>query len=810
MLKNSSSLPEDKNGMQAAPADTASRQKNIALWTAGIFILLGVAFFIYDVIIVFINQNGRFDLSDKVLMPVTVLMFLVAGASLLLIQRNRFSLATGLLYYYDVLIPPIVAILLLTGILAIVIVYIVLLASVLIIWVLPAASRRSAIVAAVLAVAVSLGIEYWNPVFRMGTGLQNFGFVITGLAAVAVVAISIRQFPSLSLRLKIIMALVGSIVVTVAILASYLLNQAYQTAYTTTEAQITTLNQEHILSIQTFLEEHSQDVIILSQLPDLNTLIAAEQTGADPAAIATDTENVRKDLQAFYDAHPVYDNVRFIDAKGQEVVKVTSSYISATLQNKATRPFFIEPSKLPAGALYTSPLELEQDLGKIIVPNRPVIRFATPVYYNNKLAGVVVGNILAENFLNILNDPNNHVEVVDPQGYYLYDNQGTNKLFGGPNDLKTGFTLTKDLPDQAAALLSGQPGSFTDQQNIDFYAPITLSGGKTPSWFLVYEEPQSEIYAPAVKTLTTSLFILAAILLVAIAISIYFGNSLTAPVISLTHTAQAAAQGDFSVQSDVSSKDEIGTLASTFNSMTAQLHDLIGSLEQRVAARTRDLAVVAEVGTAAATFQETGRLLQEVVDLTKERFNLYHSHIYLLDESGENLVLASGAGQAGRQMVAEKRSIPLKTEQSLVARAARERKGVTVNDVTQAPDFLPNPLLPETRSELAVPMIAGGNLIGVFDIQSDLVGRFTESDISIQTTLAAQVAVSIQNVRSFENARTQAELESNVNAIGLKIQRAGSLEETLQIAIREIGTALGASRVSAKIQSSQISEVDHA
>ena len=138
-----------------------------------------------------------------------------------------------------------------------------------------------------------------------------------------------------------------------------------------------------------------------------------------------------------------------------------------------------------------------------------------------------------------------------------------------------------------------------------------------------------------------------------------------------------------------------------------------------MAARTKDLATVAEVGTATATILEVDELLQAVVDLSKERFNLYHSHIYLLDESGENLVLASGAGEPGRQMVAEKRSIPLDSEQSLVARAARERQGVTVNDVTQSPDFLPNPLLPDTRSELAVPMIVGGNVIGVFDVQSD-------------------------------------------------------------------------------------------
>ena len=154
-------------------------------------------------------------------------------------------------------------------------------------------------------------------------------------------------------------------------------------------------------------------------------------------------------------------------------------------------------------------------------------------------------------------------------------------------------------------------------------------------------------------------------------------------------------------------------------------------------------------------------------------------------------------------MAAEGRSIPLEREQSLVARAAREQKGITVNDVTQDPDFLPNPLLPDTRSELAVPMIVAGNVIGVFDIQSEQVGRFSESDVNIQTTLAAQLATSIQNVRSFEQSKKQAELESLVNVIGQRIQRSTSIEQTLQTAVRERGSALGAARVKAKLSRSE-------
>jgi|GEM_PF-1904136 len=183
--------------------------------------------------------------------------------------------------------------------------------------------------------------------------------------------------------------------------------------------------------------------------------------------------------------------------------------------------------------------------------------------------------------------------------------------------------------------------------------------------------------------------------------------------------------------------------------------------EMAVAKRAAELQVAAQVGTAASTITDPAKLLQEVVDLTKQSFNLYHAHIYLLNDVGDTLVLAAGAGEVGRQMVAEGRAIPLQQERSLVARAAREREGVIINDVRAEPDFLPHPLLPETRSELAVPLIAGDQVLGVFDVQHNTVNRFTDDDVRIQTTLAAQVAIALQNARQFiATQRTLADLDA--------------------------------------------------
>lgn len=245
--------------------------------------------------------------------------------------------------------------------------------------------------------------------------------------------------------------------------------------------------------------------------------------------------------------------------------------------------------------------------------------------------------------------------------------------------------------------------------------------------------------------------------LLSIALGYLLQRSIVTPILDLNKTARDVEAGNLAQEVKAARNDEIGELANSFNLMLARLRETIHSLDRRAF----DLATVAEVSTAASTVLETDKLLQQVVDLAKERFGLYHAHIYLLNETGDTLVLASGAGKPGRQMVAKGHSIPLDREQSLVARAARERKGVTVNDVTQAPDFLPNPLLPETRSELAVPMMVGEQVIGVFDVQSETVGRFADSDIAVQTTLASQVASAVQNARSFtlvEQQRLQNDL----------------------------------------------------
>ena len=250
------------------------------------------------------------------------------------------------------------------------------------------------------------------------------------------------------------------------------------------------------------------------------------------------------------------------------------------------------------------------------------------------------------------------------------------------------------------------------------------------------------------QTLLYSSVTLIAALLFAVFLSIVLSRQITRPVIQLTSAAHELEIGNYDAHSDVISGDELGTLASAFNAMASRLKEAFATITKRA----KELQSVAEIATKASQTTKALDLLHAVVEDSKKSYSLYHSHIYLLDEDKTKLVLTAGASEPGRQMVNEKRTIALDHQRSLVARAARTNQGAISNDVTKEPDFLPNPLLPFTKSEMSIPIAVADEVLGVLDVQADYINRFTDEDIAIITTLAQQVGTSLQNIRSYERA----------------------------------------------------------
>ena len=215
--------------------------------------------------------------------------------------------------------------------------------------------------------------------------------------------------------------------------------------------------------------------------------------------------------------------------------------------------------------------------------------------------------------------------------------------------------------------------------------------------------------------------------------------------------------------------------------------------------RALRLQAAAEVSRTVNSILEPKALLQRVVDLVRERFDLYYAGLFLVDprgewsdEPGEWAVLRAGTGEAGQQMVAQGHKLRVGGESMIGACVAGAEARIAF-DVGQEAVRFDNPFLPKTRSEMALPLTARGQAIGAMTIQSTQASAFSDEDITVLQTMADQVAIAIDNARLLEQTRRRAERERQVRTITDRVRRAPDREMILRTVLQELGQMLGAS-----------------
>ncbi|MDM8527726.1 ATP-binding protein [Anaerolineales bacterium HSG24] len=245
-------------------------------------------------------------------------------------------------------------------------------------------------------------------------------------------------------------------------------------------------------------------------------------------------------------------------------------------------------------------------------------------------------------------------------------------------------------------------------------------------------------------------------IIISIVVALWTTAQIIKPIDILTKVATAISNGDWSQKIPLDRTDEVGELARAFDSMAKQLKESFVMLELRVLQRTQRLELVANLSERLNAILDLGHLLHELVHQVQETFNYYYVHVYLLDEENEDLVMMSGVGHIGTELKSKGHLIHLHAKTSLVAKAARTGELVTAGDVRITEDWLPNPLLPDTLSEIAVPILVEGTVLGVLDVQANEVNALDESDANLLRSLANQVSVALRNAQLFEQTEQRA------------------------------------------------------
>jgi signal transduction histidine kinase/HAMP domain-containing protein len=608
-----------------------------------------------------------------------------------------------------------------------------------------------------------------------------------------------KLFRRLSIRTKLVIAFVLLGVVPVALVGGYgavfsflLLNQTVLDAL-----------QEGVSlkagEVQQFLETVAEDVLFLSRLPTIRALIDLHP-GPPPEARVP----VEQAFLAFSRSRKAYYQIRYLDERGREIVRVDFDGENHkvippfSLQDKGPRYYFSEAMAIRPGAVYVSPMDLNEEWGKVEVPLMPVVRYATRLINSRGEArGIVIVNVYASRILSqivSLGRERGSVFLVDERGTYLAHSRRTSSEAGAFAAM-AGEMIEKDFSSEVTSkVLSGKPGAVVESGlsgRILAFAPIN-PGPERESWVVVHAYGKGEVLSSIRSLQILVLALGAGMLLVACVVGVLAARQLTRPITALIRGAEAVAAGDFDRAIRVETNDELEDLSHQFNRMAGHLKEHERQLldaRERALRKAREAEALSRIAAEISRLLSLPRILQLVVDKARDLLQ-GDVAILCLDEPGMVLRVGATSGTSG-------------------ALSLQPGERVMVGDCAKVgSQDAPCPVVlgMGLPAQIAVRLRSGERVVGYLCVGFQTPRSVSQDEREVLDGLATQAAIAIENARLHREVRDLARLEEreriaadlhdgiiqSIYATGLGLEECARLAEEDPRAVKPVlETAIG-------------------
>lgn len=581
-----------------------------------------------------------------------------------------------------------------------------------------------------------------------------------------------------TLRTKLVTAFVLVALIPIGILA--ILN-----AQTRREGLIKTANRslyavaaQTAANVDAFIEDNRNAVETHAQLPALTTFLSLPAEERIESAVE---QEILALLRTLARRHTLILSYALLDSQGITVVDTVSENQGL---DQSIQPYFTAFQTEESTELtYVSPVTFSPSTGL------PSIFFSSPIFdATDELVGVLriqydasvlqelvvmksgqsgkgsFGVLFDEHHIHLAHSQQpsvNYLPIVHLPDDVVFALKQAHRLPNLPNSQLFSMQL-----DQLHAYLSDPDThrffAAKDVSTGDLINQVAVAKLTSMPWLIAFFQPQTQFLEPIRKQLTDGILFSMFIAIFAIGAAGIMAQLLAKPILQLANTVTHFSQGYIDVRTPINTKDEIGVLATNFNTMAEQVGNLLNGLEERTQELETSQRISLALSELTKAVTDPDLLLRAAEALMKDRFGL-RVFFYLLDDNLQNLTLQGDYDQESDTKLPVTQ-ISMTDDENLIARAARSYRllrEIEANlDIVESPD----PSTPESNPEVAVPLVAGGMLLGVLAIYDQQEDGFSQTDLNTFNTLASHIATVLRNAQLFEETQAAKEEAEGASA----------------------------------------------